>query len=305
MKKSKIIIIALVAVVAVGAVAGIGVVLSKKADLIDFGEIVLDSVPEKSAEATRVMSFNVRCKDDPEGSIDNRSQIALAVINQYAPDSFGVQEATPKWLRIFEKELGDRYARVGESRDFFGPFSEYNCVYYLKDKYNVLDSGTFWLSETPYEKYSVSYDSLCRRIASWAVLEDKTTGEVYTHINTHLDHGEESTRDAQSKVLLAEMNKLQTQGTVVITGDFNTFSDGDVYASMTAGADDAAVTAETKIDAGITYHNYGKKADEGQGPIDFIFLTKGTKVDTYQVITAKIKDMYPSDHYPIVADIHI
>lgn len=301
MKKSKIIIIALVAVV---AVAGIGVAVSKKADLIDFGEIVLDAVPEKDAEATRVMSFNVRCADDPEGSIDNRSQISVEVIKQYAPDSFGVQEATPKWLRILDKEVGDKYARVGQARDFFGPFSEYNCVYYLKDKYNLLDSGTFWLSETPYKKYSVSYDSACRRIASWAVLEDKETGEVYTHINTHLDHVLESTRDAQCKVLLTEMAKLQTQGTVVITGDFNTYSDGDVYASMIAGADDAAFTAET-ADSGITYHNYGKKADEGQGAIDFIFVTKDTPVDTYKIIRDTVQGMYPSDHYPIIADIHI
>ncbi len=301
MKKSKIIIIALVAVV---AVAGIGIAVSKKADLIDFGKIVLDGVPVKAEKATRVMSFNLRCADDPEGSIDNRSQISVEIINQYAPDSFGIQEATPKWLRILDKEVGDRYARVGQSRDFFGPFSEYNCVYYLKDKYNLLDSGTFWLSETPYKKYSVSYDSACRRIASWAVLEDKETGKVYTHINTHLDHVLESTRDAQCKVLLAEMGKLQTQGTVVITGDFNTYSDGDVYASMTAGADDAAFTAEN-TDSGITYHNYGKKADEGQGAIDFIFLTKDTPVDTYKVIRDTVQGMYPSDHYPIVADIHI
>ncbi len=302
MKKSKIIITALVVAV---AVAGIGLAVSKKADLIDFGEIVIDGIPAKEEKATRVMSFNVRCKDDPEGSIDNRSQISVEIINQYAPDSFGIQEATPKWLRILDREVGDRYARVGESRDFFGPFSEYNCVYYLKDKYNLLDSGTFWLSETPYKKYSVDYDSACRRIASWAVLQDKETGEVYTHINTHLDHVLESTRDAQCKVLLAEMAKLQTQGTVVITGDFNTFSDGDVYASMVKGADDAAVTADLKIDDGITFHNYGKKKDEGQGAIDFIFLTKGTKVDFYQVIRTTVKDMYPSDHYPIVADIHI
>ena len=303
MKKSKIAVIALVAAVAVAG-AGVGFSLSQKDDLIDFGEIVLESVPEKEEGATRVMSFNLRCADDPEGSIDNRSQISVEIINQYAPDSFGIQEATPKWLRILDGKVGDRYARVGQSRDFFGPFSEYNCVYYLKDKYELVDSGTFWLSETPYKKYSVSYDSLCRRIASWAVLKDKITGEVYTHINTHLDHGEESTRDAQCKVLLSEMGKLQTQGTVVITGDFNTFSDGDVYASMLVGADDASVTAKA-TDSGITYHNYGKKADEGQGAIDFIFLTKDTPVDTYKIIRDTVQGMYPSDHYPIVADIHI
>ncbi len=301
MKKSKIIIVALAAAV---AVACIGFAVSRKADLIDFGEIKLEAVPEREADATRVMSFNLRCADDPEGSIDNRSQISVEIINQYAPDSFGIQEATPKWLRILDKEVGDRYARVGESRDFFGPFSEYNCVYYLKDKYNLIDSGTFWLSETPYKKYSVDYDSLCRRIASWAVLEDKETGKTYTHINTHLDHGKESTRDAQCKVLLAEMAKLQTKGVVAITGDFNTYSDGDVYASMLEGADDVALTAKT-TDSGITYHNYGKKKDEGQGAIDFIFVTKDTPVDVYKVIRDTVQEMYPSDHYPIIADIHI
>ncbi len=305
MKKKKIITVALVTVVAVAAVAGVGYAIYNKANTIDFGKIVIDGVPEKAEKATRVMSFNVRCADDPEGSINNRSQISVEIINQYAPDSFGVQEATPKWLRILDKKVGDRYARVGESRDFFGPFSEYNCVYYLKDKYNLVDSGTFWLSETPYKKYSVDYGSLCRRIASWAILENKETGEKYTHINTHLDHGEESTRDAQSKVLLSEMSKMQMQGTVVITGDFNTYSDGDVYASMTAGADDASVTAKMVLDSGITYHNYGKIEDKGQGAIDFIFVTKDTKVDTYQVIRNTVQDMYPSDHYPIVADIHI
>ena len=125
MKKSKIVIIVLAVVIAVVAV---GYVAYTKSQLIDFGEIVIDGVPEKRAEATRVMSFNVRCKSDPEGSIDNRSQLAVEIINEYAPDSFGIQEGTPKWLRILDKEVGDRYARVGQARDFFGPFSEYSCV---------------------------------------------------------------------------------------------------------------------------------------------------------------------------------
>ncbi len=301
MKKAKIIISALVAV-AVLAGAGYGISVAK--DSIDFGEIVIDGIPEKTDEAVRVMSFNVRCADDPEGSINNRSKIAKAVISQYAPDSFGVQEATPKWLKILDKEFSDRYARVGESRDFFGPFSEYGCVYYLKDKYNLLDSGTFWLSETPYEKYSVSFDSACRRIATWAILENKETGEVYTHVNTHLDHVLESTRVEQCRVLLEEMAKIQLEGTLVITGDFNTYNDGGVYASMLEKVDDAGITAE-KADSGITFHAYGKKADEGQGPIDFIFVTKGTKVENYKIIDNTVMDMYPSDHYPIVADIII
>lgn len=301
MKKGKKVLIVLAAIVVIAAA---GLLIYNAVTTVDFGEIVIEDIPEKSEDATRVMSFNVRCASDPEGSITNRSKIVTAIIDQYAPDSFGVQEATPRWIRILDKSFKDKYARVGVARDFFGPYSEYNCVYYLKDKYNLIDSGTFWLSETPDKKYSVSFESKCRRIATWAILEDKETGEKYTHINTHLDHVLESTRVSQCNVLLSEMAKLETQGTVVCTGDFNTYSDGDVYASMLKETDDAALTAKN-ADGGITYHSYGKKADEGQGAIDFIFLTKGTKVDTYKVIRNTVKDMYPSDHYPIIADIFI
>ena len=298
MKKGKKILIGLAAVV---VAAGIGLGIYTSADKIDFGEIVIEGIPEKSAEATRVMSFNVRCADDPEGSINNRSQLVTAVIEQYAPDSFGVQEATAKWMRILKSELGDKYDCVGKARDYFGPFSEYSAVFYLKDKYNLIDEGTNWLSETP-EKKSKSFDSACYRITTWAVLEDKETGKRYTHMNTHLDHVLESTRDGQAGVLLEKLEELQAEGNVIVTGDFNAYPDEDVYKRMVAVTDDVAFTAKN-ADTGITFHKYGKKEDKGQGAIDFIFTSKGVKADTYKVIRNTVEGMYPSDHYPIVADV--
>ena len=301
MKLSKKILIAVLAVgVLAGAVYG-GYVLS---DRIDFGDIVIDGIPEKADGTTRVMSFNVRCANDEEGSIANRSKIVTAIIEQYAPDSFGVQEATPKWLRIIDKALGDRYDRVGEARDAYGPFTEYSCVYYLKDKYNLLDSGTIWLSETPEEKYSVSFDSACKRIATWAVLEDKETGVTYTHMNTHLDHVLEETRVGQAGVLLEKLKALQAEGTVVVTGDFNTDKTGEVYASMLEVTDDTRLSAKN-TDDGITYHNYGKIEEHEKGAIDFIFASKDTEVETYKVIRNTVLGMYPSDHYPIISDLYL
>lgn len=299
MKKGKKILIAIAGVM---AAAGIGFGIYTAVTTVDFGEIVIDGIPEKSAEATRVMSFNVRCADDPEGSINNRSQLVTAVIEQYAPDSFGVQEATGKWMRILKRKLGDKYAFVGEPRDNYGPFSEYSAVFYLKDKYNLLDEGTIWLSETPEVKCTKSFDSACYRIATWAVLEDKETGIRYTHMNTHLDHVLESTRDGQAGVLLNKLEELQAECNVIVTGDFNAYPDEDVYKRMIAVTDDVASTARN-TDSGITFHNYGKKEDKGQGAIDFIFTSKGVKAETYKVIRNTVKDMYPSDHYPIVADV--
>lgn len=299
MKKGKKI---LIAIAAAAVAAGIGFGIYTAVTTVNFGEIVIDGIPEKSAEATRVMSFNVRCADDPEGSINNRSKIVTAIIEQYAPDSFGVQEATGKWMGILKGKLGDKYAYVGEPRDNYGPFSEYSAVFYLKDKYNLIDEGTIWLSETPEVKNTKSFDSACYRIATWAVLENKETGVRYTHMNTHLDHVLESTRDGQAGVLLEKLKELQSEGNVIVTGDFNAYPDEDVYKRMIAVTDDVASTAKN-ADSGITFHNYGKKEDKGQGAIDFIFTSKGVKADTYKIIRNTVKDMYPSDHYPIVADV--
>ena len=289
-------------ILAVAVVAGIGTVMYKKSTDIDFGEIVIDSIPEKSDEATRIMSFNVRCVDDEEGSINNRSQIAVAVIDQYAPDSFGVQEATPKWIKILDKKFSDKYARVGEGRSPIEMFTEYSAVYYRKDKYNLIDSGTMWLSETPEKKYTKSFDSKHNRIATWAVLEDKETGEKFTHINTHLDHVLESTRVEQVKVLKAKIAELEKETTVICTGDFNTFETAEAYAEMRKDMDDTKLIAASS-DTGITFHNYGAIEEHEDGAIDFVFATKGTKTATYKIIRDCIDGIYPSDHYPIMADI--
>lgn len=294
----------LAVVVAVAVAVGIGTAMYKKSQVIDFGEIKIDGIPEKGAYATRVMSFNVRCVSDEEGSVDNRSQIVTAILDQYTPDSFGVQEATPKWIKILDKEFSEKYARVGEGRSPIEMFTEYSAVYYLKDKYNLIDSGTIWLSETPEKKYTKDFESKHNRIATWAVLEDKETGVRYSHINTHLDHVLESTRVEQSKVLLNKIEELQASGTVICTGDFNSYETGEAYALMCESMDDAKLIAQ-KSDSGITFHNYGAIEEHEDGAIDFVFTTKGTQVDTYKIIRNTVQGFYPSDHYPIVADVII
>ncbi len=314
MKKKKILKgVAIVLAVAIfGTAAGFGI-YNMVTD-IDFGEIKVEGVPEKAENTVRVMSYNVRCKSDPEGSINNRSKLVKAVLNEFAPDSFGVQEATAKWIRILDKAFGDKYERVGEPRDRFGPFSEYSAVYYLKDKYNLIDGGTFWLSETPDKKFTKSFDSACYRVASWVVLENKETGERYTHVNTHLDHVLESTRYEQAKVLLTKIKEFEKNGKVVCTGDFNTDLNESAYDELIAALDDSMLVAEN-TDSGTTYHAYGRKEPD-KLPIDFIFVTKGTEVNRYKVadysfvpldptdLPAGQEVMYPSDHHAICADIY-
>ena len=301
MKALKIILIVTVALAVVGF-AAYGIYTQIGA--VKFDEIIIDGVPEKAEGTVRVMSFNVRCANDGEQTITNRGKVAMEVINSYLPDSFGVQECTPRWKRMLKRAVGDRYASVGRARDFFGPFTEYSSIYYLKDKYNLIDNGTFWLSETPDKAYTKSFDSKCCRIATWAVLENKETGEKYTHINTHLDHVLDSTRDAQMKVLIERVTEIAGDGKVVMTGDFNAHEDSSVYAVARKSFNDSKYIAKNS-DEGPTFTKYGTRKDNGRGAIDFIFVSKDIEAETYKIIRNTVEGIYPSDHFPIVADIYI
>ena len=297
MKKSKIIAGILFCVALLGC-AAYGIYTQLGA--VKFDEIKIEA-PVKGEDAIRIMSYNVRCANDGEQTITNRSKVGVAMLQEYTPDSFGVQECTPRWKRIFAYNLGDKYASVGKPRDYFGPFTEYSAIYYLKDKYNLIDSGTFWLSETPDKAFSKSFDSACARIATWALLENKDTGERYTHINTHLDHVLESTRQSQMKVLIDYVKTVSGEVPVVMTGDFNDYEGSPVYNVACEIFNDSKYVAKD-TDEGRTFTKYGAYKEDGEGAIDFIFTDKSITVDTYKIIRDTAQGIYPSDHYPIVAD---
>lgn len=258
-------------------------------------------VPEKSDEAVRIVSFNLRCANDIYGSVKGRGELISAAIEQYEPDSFGVQEATSKWLDILDENLGDKYAFVAQMRDSKAS-SESSAVFYKKDKYNLIDSGTMWLSDTPDEFSSKFTLSFCPRVATWVVLENKETKEIYTHINTHLDHILESVRVKQVQVLQGKISEFIALGyNVVCTGDFNTKQGADAYNKMSEMLIDSKFIA-AQSDDGATYINYGRNAIETK-PIDFVFVSDKVKVNTYKIIDEKIDRMYLSDHAGLCVDI--
>lgn len=261
----------------------------------------ITDVPERVEGATRVISFNLRCKDDIFGSVKNRAKFILAALEAYAPDSFGVQEATAQWLKLLDEGLGDRYARVGVGRDN-SKKTEYSAVYYRTDKFTLLDSGTRWLSKTPDKAGSKDFLSSLPRICTWATLKNRQTGKICTHLNTHLDHVLESTREQQAAVLVAQAKALEAKGAVVCTGDFNTEEGAEAYKVVAAALDDAKMTAAVS-DSGPTFHDYGRLLGAKQKPIDFIFVTRGTEVRRYKIIDNTVDGMYLSDHYGLCGDI--
>ncbi len=261
------------------------------------------AVPEKnsmapSADVTRIMSFNIRCNE-----YEARKNVVPALIEAYAPDSAGLQECTYQWYVRLTEELED-YAFVGVGRDtgtLDKDCGEISAVIYRKDKFNLIDSGTFWLSETP-DEVSRGWDGACNRICTWVVLEEKQTGVRYAHVNTHLDHMGKNART--NGVELVKEKALSYDIPTVVTGDFNFDKGTDLYNQLVTGGlrDTQDIAPDTMT--GKTYHGYsGGKAGK---PIDFICVNeKITDVRVYKILREKYEGTFTSDHYPIYSDMVI
>ena len=214
-----------------------------------------------------------------------------------------MQECTYRWYRQLTGVLTG-YGVVGVGRDTGGVHvgcGELSGVLYRLDRYELVDSGTFWLSETP-EKVSYGWDAACRRVCTWAVLKNKETGEAYVHVNTHLDH---QGQEAQSKGAELVVEKaLSFDLPVVLTGDFN-FDQGTEFYNkiLAAGLQDTKFQTEDRME-GKTFHAY----DGGEDglPIDFIFVNDRVgQILRTRILRERYGEQYPSDHYPIFADLYL
>ena len=158
-----------------------GIIQSKPDDT------VVQGFEQKEESSMRIMSFNIRCTNVGKDSWEDRIGIVSQTMLDSEADSIGVQEATPEWMATLKETVGEKYSFVGVGRDDGANEGEYSAIFYLKDKYKVVESDTFWLSETP-DKPSFGWDAACRRVCTWAILEDLQTGKQYLHMNTHFDH---------------------------------------------------------------------------------------------------------------------
>lgn len=263
-------------------------------------ELHIEDVPQKSEGAYRMMSVNVRCGTDLYGTKSNRSILLNEILLEYAPDLIGFQEVNHFWRAVLVTKMGSKYGFVGEFRDR-GYFSEASPIFYLKEKFDLLDSGTIWLSDTPEVAGSKDSASKYPRVLTWATLQDKENEKVFSFVNTHLDLTDEAI-NAQAERVLLKVNELSEKGTVICTGDFNACETSDAYKLLTSALDDCKYTA-LKSDDGITFHDYGKvdPSDE-ENRIDHVFATKGTSVEMFKIVRHMPGDMYPSDHYQLCCD---
>lgn len=234
-----------------------------------------------------------------------RAYLFARQINSCLPDVLGVQELNSDWAEKMESLL-PQYAFYGVKRggDDKEKNSEINGIYYLKDKFQLLESNTFWISLTP-ETESKFEGAGCNRICSYAVLKNKETGFIFAHLNTHLDNVSLEAQNLGGNLIVEKAEELKSEYknlSVVITGDFNQYADGVAVQTITengfVNACDISGNKNT-----LTYHGWGEF--DFSGPIDFIFADSTVEIKNYKVHEEKFDNSYVSDHFMITAEIEI
>ena len=253
---------------------------------------------EEYGEEMTIMSTNVRYiayDDFFKRAWFYRADLIAEDIDSVKPDIIGFQEATPVHYNYLKKIMVG-YDNEMAYRDNF-VLSEGCPIFYRTDKYARIDSGSFWLSETP-DVMSKDWGAAHYRIATYVILKDKESGEQFVVFNTHLDHVSEEARINGIQVVL---DKIEEFGglTAFLMGDLNAYPDEQTIIFTHESFDDAHVIAKSK-DEGATFHKWGTKKNDNSKRIDYIMISKGDAiVNEYRIVNNKHGDAYSSDHSSI------
>jgi len=266
------------------------------------------------------MSFNVRGSFHDltrKNAWRNRARLNVATIRRLAPDVIGLQESQRGNLATYRRHLPG-YAQIRGLRYGNAFPCDSNTILYDPERVRPLDIGGFWLSETP-ERHSRSWGTRVARSATWALFVPTNAGFSILHLNTHLDHVSAPARREGSKLLAAKVSEITDRAgetpAAILTGDFNARPGSATHKNLTdSGFVDTFLAAGNEDDRGAnTFHafqgtNYrDKHPTRGPRRIDWILLKDpGGRLTTesHTIIRDAEEEagLYPSDHYPIVAD---
>lgn len=267
---------------------------------------------EAKPQTVNVMSWNIRY-DNPRDGADawrHRKDWVAEIIKREKVDIIGLQEVLLRQLNDLKERLPEMEA-YGVGRDDGKTRGEYSPVLFRRDRFELLDKSTFWLSRTPEKVGSKDWDAAITRVASWVKLKDRRNGNVFYAINTHFDHRGKVARAKSAALLVKQLREKFADHPVVLTGDFNARPNSLPYKTLVG-------TKETK---GRIYRDaIDRSAAKPRGPrstwngfraivpnqrIDFVFTTDAVKVLEHRTLVDQRKGRFPSDHLPVLTKLEI
>ena len=276
----------------------------------------------------RVMTFNIRGADSAQDGVnawENRASLNVRTILDHAPDLIGFQELQAGNLATYEAPLSEYRWVLGPATS---PKEEvaFNPIFWRRERFQRVDSGGFWLNETP-GRPSLGWDAAVDRGATWVRLACRRCGVELLYVNTHLDHRGERARTEGVKLILRQVERLGGQATpVTLTGDFNCSAPRvgesaagepgpDPYRLLIEGGFvDAYLAVRTKESGTAnTFHRFQGEAFVPWNPqlsmrIDWIMTRDGRqrwRGGSCSILRKHRRPLYPSDHYPVLADLDL
>lgn len=251
------------------------------------------------------MTYNIKLDYPKEGenSWTERKEFVLGQIQFYEPDIFGIQEALLNQMQYLIGKL-ENYNYVGLGRDGEDK-GEYSAIFYRKDKFNVSKTSTFWLSKTP-EKPSLGWDARFNRICAYGLFYSKSLKSSFWVYNTHLDHEGEIARNESLKLIVNRIGELNSDELpVVIMGDFNLEPEAEALKFLKSKFFDSKEVSMTKPfgpDGTFNGFEFHKPVTRR---IDYIFVSEKIKTKKHAVLSDSQDCKYPSDHFPVYAELLI
>jgi len=265
----------------------------------------------RSADTLRVASYNIRSNFGSDTqNWEQRLESLKIQLCTYDFDVFGVQEPYRRQLVEFEQLFGDTYAYfVVEARDSSKKPAHSNPVYYRKARFELLQSGAFWFSETPDKPGSLSWEASQPRNCVWVQLKDRKTGVRFFVFNSHFDHKSPAARKQSARLLRERIAKIAGSDLVICTGDFNANQTSEPYRILTEAAqliDTHGVAKKVVNDDYRTSHGYKRiEPAPGSSRIDHIFISKANPptIRLWQCCPDYFDGRWASDHYPVFVDL--
>ena len=265
----------------------------------------------KAQKHLNIMTFNIRYSTlrDSANAWLYRKDNAAAQVLFHETHILGVQEALHEQI-VDLKDRMPRFKYVGVGRDDGKTKGEYSAIFYDTTRLSVLESQTFWLSETPSVAGSKSWDAAITRIVTWAKMKDKLTKKTFFVFNTHFDHIGKVARRESAKMILEKVNKIAGSSHAIITGDFNAQPDDEPIKMLVDATnplkllDTKALSATGHYGPTGTFNGFKSKETSDQ-PIDYIFTRKKLPVLQHATFSQTWGGLFSSDHFPVFARILI
>ncbi|GAB3985706.1 endonuclease/exonuclease/phosphatase family protein [Spirosoma daeguense] len=257
----------------------------------------------QKTEPITVASYNLRYKNKNDGpnNWENRKEDVKSLIRFHEFELFGTQEALREQLNDVAELQG--FAFIGAGRDDGKEAGEHSAIFYKKDRFKVLQSGNFWLSETP-DKPGKGWDATCcNRICSWAKFNDTKTKKDFYFFSVHFDHQGVEARRQSGKLMVAKIKEIAKNAPVILAGDFNSTPETEqIQTIKTLLSDTHDVTATPPYGPEGTFNSFKFDAPMDKR-IDYIFVSKPFDVLKYGVLTDAKEQRYPSDHQPVMVKV--